>query len=208
MQRTEKSKTATLQSRGRPRTFDREKALLRALDVFWEFGYEPASISELCSRMEINPPSLYAAFGNKAQLFLEAADYYERVFWTGAHMALEKEPDISKALAKYFSMAANILTSPAVPCGCLIVLAAINVSAESQPVIDAIKQLRHETWAAFHKRLSRAVTDGQLSKKSDIKALATTLHALIEGMSIQARDGVSQTDLKKISKIVTALLPT
>ena len=66
-------------SKGRPRTFDRAAALNRALNVFWRRGYEPASISELCAAMEINPPSLYAAFGNKAQLFMEAVQHYEDV---------------------------------------------------------------------------------------------------------------------------------
>lgn len=192
----------TASHRGRPREFDREKALLRALDVFWKSGYEPASVSQLCAAMEINPPSLYAAFGNKAQLFLEAANYYERVFWEGIWAEVDTVPDVKQAIVGYFMSAAKILTSTTAPCGCLVVLAATNVSAESQSVIDALKQLRHNSQKRFKKRLSRAMKDGQLPAGTDIATLASTLHALIEGMSIQARDGASQTKLEKIANTV------
>lgn len=67
--------------RGRPRNFDRNNALMAALGIFWRRGYELTSVGELCKVMDINPPSLYAAFGNKASLFLEAVDYYETTYW-------------------------------------------------------------------------------------------------------------------------------
>ena len=190
--------------RGRPRQFDRDEALLRALDVFWQSGYEPASVSQLCVAMGISPPSLYAAFGNKAQLFLEAANYYERVFWTDARARIEMEPEVRKAITGFFLEAAAILTSSAAPCGCLVVLAAINVSAESQPVIDALKLLRNNSRDAFNKRLFRAKAEGQIPADTDVPALTTTLHALIEGMSIQARDGASPRDLEQVAKTVAA----
>ena len=79
-------------SKGRLRGFDRDAALFRALDVFWRRGYEHASMVELCAAMGINPPSLYAAFGNKVKLFLEAMDFYERTYWDATWVGLEKEP--------------------------------------------------------------------------------------------------------------------
>ena len=69
--------------RGRPRAFNREEALRGALSLFWQQGYEPTSIAQLCDVMQINKPSLYAAFGNKSDLFLEAVDYYETTYWDG-----------------------------------------------------------------------------------------------------------------------------
>ncbi len=77
--------------KGRPRNFDRDKALLCALDVFWRRGYEPASIAELCQAMEINPPSLYSAFGNKASLFMEAVSFYEKTYWDAPSKKLMAE---------------------------------------------------------------------------------------------------------------------
>jgi len=192
--------------RGRPRAFDREHALRCALNVFWQKGYEPASVAQLCAAMGINPPSLYAAFGNKARLFLEAVHYYERVFWLAARSRMETEPDVICAISGFFAEAAEILTSTTAPCGCLVVLSAINVSSESQPVIDALKDLRRDSLERFLLRLSRARDDGQLPGGRDVAALAATLHALIEGMSIQARDGATRMDLERIAKTVTLLL--
>src|SRR5712692_5869572 len=89
--------------RGRPREFDREAALERAIDVFWRHGYEATSVSDLTAAMGVNPPSLYAAFGDKEKLFLEAVERYQqqrrqsvaKVFdealfsWDGVHRVLQ-----------------------------------------------------------------------------------------------------------------------
>lgn len=193
--------------KGRPRNFDREAALNRALELFWHRGYEPTSISELCSSMGINPPSLYAAFGSKARLFLEAVDHYEKVYWDTTWGKMEKEPDLHRAIKDFFLEAANILTSPEAPCGCLVVLAAINVSPESQEVIDALKLLRQEGKDFFLQRLQRGLNEGYLPPDTDVKALANSLSTMLEGMSIQAQDGMSREDLINIATIAITMLP-
>ena len=83
-------------SKGRPRSFDRAKALEAALRTFWKLGYEPASVPELCSAMGVNPPSMYAAFGSKAALFIEAMEHYERSYWDEPGRRFLAEPDLSK----------------------------------------------------------------------------------------------------------------
>ena len=118
------------QGKGRPRCFDRDQALHRALELFWQRGYEPASVAELCKVMEIRPPSLYAAFGNKASLFLEALDYYEHTYWDEPAKRFCAEPDVYRAVENYFREAARILLSPETPCGCMVVLAAVNISQD------------------------------------------------------------------------------
>lgn len=194
-------------SKGRPRGFDRDAALIRALDVFWRRGYEPASMVELCAAMGINPPSLYAAFGNKAKLFLEAVDFYERTYWDATWANLEKEPDVYRAVEAFFKAAAGILLSPHAPCGCLVVLAAINVSLDSTEVSEAIRSLRQGGKSRFAQRLKQGVRDGQLPEKTDVKSLAATLSTMLEGMSIHARDGVGQAEMTRIGAHVIRLLP-
>ena len=78
---TNRTSDAAARGKGRPRAFDRGLALHRALEVFWQQGYAPASVASLCKAMKINPPSLYATFGNKATLFLEALRHYEQTYW-------------------------------------------------------------------------------------------------------------------------------
>ncbi|MDJ0042922.1 TetR/AcrR family transcriptional regulator [Pantoea allii] len=193
--------------KGRPRSFNRDRALIRALEIFWRKGFEPASVAELCAAMEINPPSLYAAFGNKAKLFLEAVSYYETVYWKATWERLEEEPDITRAIDKFFLEAADILLSPSVPCGCMVVLAAINVSQESSDVVEAVSILRQEGKDLFEKRLRRAVTEKQLPPDTGTAALATVLNTLLEGMSIEAKDGATPESLRETGQYASRLLP-
>lgn len=199
--------TGSAPVKGRPRGFDREQALIRALDVFWRLGYEPASVAELCSVMGIKPPSLYAAFGNKAKLFLEAMDFYEHTYWDATWARLDSEPDVHRAVAAFFKEAAGILLSPDAPCGCLVVLAAINVSPESTEVSSAVAKLREHGKNLFNKRLRRALSDGQLPVETDIKSLAAALNTMLEGMSIQARDGLTPTAMVHLAAHAVRLLP-
>ncbi|AOO81938.1 TetR/AcrR family transcriptional regulator [Bosea vaviloviae] len=194
-------------SKGKPRTFDRDAALNRALGVFWRRGYEPATIAELCAAMEINPPSLYAAFGNKAQLFMEAVQHYERVYWDATWQRMEDGPDVYVAMAGFFREAAGILTSQEAPCGCLVILAATNVSAEGQEVNDALRTLRREGRDCFLTRVRRAVADGQLPTDTDVEGLAAALNTMLEGMSLQARDGANHKELDRVAEIAMAMLP-
>ena len=195
------------QGKGRPRAFDRETALRKALRLFWERGYEPASITELCEVMGIRAPSLYAAFGNKAGLFLEAVDYYEKTYWAGVEARFMAEPDLYRAVANFFSDAAKILLSPETPCGCLVVLAAVNISADEKEVIDAIKKCRFTMKAKFSERLRRAIQDGQIAPDTDVPALAGALNTFLEGLSLQARDGLFLSELKAIAAHAVRLLP-
>lgn len=192
--------------KGRPRSFDRDQALLKALDLFWRKGFEPSSVAELCTAMEINPPSLYAAFGNKAKLFIEAVNYYERVYWKTTWEHLEETQDITKAIDRFFSEAADILLSPSAPCGCMVVLAAINVSSDSAEVVKAVSILRQEGKDLFERRLARAVQDKQLPEDTNTAGLAVVLNTLLEGMSIEAKDGADPACLKMIGEHAVKLL--
>lgn len=196
---TQAHTAAPLRGKGRPRNFDRDQALVRALEVFWRRGYEPASIVELCQAMEINPPSLYATFGNKAALFIEAVHYYEKTYWDAPAQSFMAEPDLFRGIAVFFRESARILLSPDSPCGCMVVLAAINISAEATEVIAAIRELRMTSKQMFADRLQRAIHDRQLPADTDILALAGALNAMLEGLSIQARDGLSVQELERIA---------
>ena len=196
------------QGKGRPRAFDRDEALKKALEVFWRQGYEPASVASLCSAMGINAPSLYASFGNKSALFIEALNYYEQTYWSKPAERFLCEPDISRAVENFFLEAAEILLSPDTPCGCMVVLAAINISSEAREVSEAVQQLRFATKKMFADRLRRAVLDGQLAADTDIPALAGALNTFLEGLSIQARDGILQVELKAMASHALSLLPS
>lgn len=194
-------------SRGRPREFNRDEALAAALKIFWVHGYEPASVAELCAAMGVNPPSLYAAFGNKAALFLEAVHHYEQVYWTKPVQKLMAEPDIYKAIADFFQDAAQILLSPAAPCGCMTVLSAINISESETEIIAELKRLRQATRKTFAERLRLAIQAGQIPADTNVPALSSALNAFLEGLSLQAREGFFLSELKAMAAYASCLLP-
>lgn len=193
--------------KGRPRAFDRTQALNKALEIFWRQGYAPASVAELCKAMEINPPSLYATFGNKASLFLEALRHYEHTYWDAPARRFLAEPDVHAAVEQFFREAAEILLSPETPCGCMVVLAAVNISEDEKEIIAAVRALRLATKTMFADRFRRAIQDGQIPADTDVPALAGALNTLLEGLSLQARDGLFQSELKAIAAHAVRMLP-
>lgn len=193
--------------KGRPRAFDRAQALNKALEIFWRQGYAPASVAELCKAMEINPPSLYATFGNKASLFLEALRHYEHTYWDAPARRFLAEPDVHAAVEQFFREAAEILLSPETPCGCMVVLAAVNISEDEKEIIAAVRDLRLATKTMFADRFRRAIQDGQIPADTDVPALAGALNTLLEGLSLQARDGLFQSELKAIAAHAVRMLP-
>lgn len=197
----------TKKGKGRPKGFDREQALETALRLFWENGYEPTSIATLCEAMGINPPSLYCCFGNKAQLFLEAVRHYENAYWREPAARLLAEPDVYKAIDDFFHKAARIMLSPHTPCGCMVVLAAVNISPEETEIIDAIRAMRMETKKMFSDRLARAISDGQIPPETDVPTIAGSLNTFLEGLSLQARDGLFLSQLLDLASCAIHILP-
>jgi AcrR family transcriptional regulator len=203
---TTKQATPPPRARGRPREFDRATALERALEVFWYQGYEPATVAQLCLAMDIHPSSLYAAFGNKARLFLESVRHYETTYWDTAWQALEQEPDVFLAIERFFLESARILSSSNLPSGCMVILGATNISQDAHEVNSALRLLREESESCFLRRVKRAIADGQLPSEIDAIGYAATLNTLLEGMSIQGRDGASGGELERIAKIALRVI--
>ena len=146
--------------RGRPLSFDRDAALETAMHVFWERGYEAASIADLTSAMGITPPSLYTAFGDKEQLFLEAIERYALGYGSAGARALDEEPTARGAIERWLLEAANELTQPCHPKGCMVVMAATNCSAAAERVQDALLLRRTEAIANVGRRIQGGIDGG------------------------------------------------
>src|SRR3981189_3924608 len=122
-----------LKARGRPREFDREAALERAIDVFWRHGYEATSVSDLPAAMDINPPSLYAAFGDKEKLFLEAVERYEEQRRQSVAKVFDEAPTAREAVHRLLREAASRLACSGHPRGCIPWSSEANCSSRSAP---------------------------------------------------------------------------
>jgi AcrR family transcriptional regulator len=180
---------------GRPLSFDRDRALDTALDAFWRSGYEQTSIAQLTHAIGINPPSLYASFGNKDALFAQAVERYLERFHRGLMASLELE-DTRDAITALLEAAAHAHTRPGTPPGCLVL---------SEPRLRAE---RENMRALIARRLRHGQTQGDLSQDIDADELATLLEAVLSGMSARAQDGGTLAELQAIGRLTLTLLPT
>ncbi|EJL27326.1 transcriptional regulator [Caulobacter sp. AP07] len=193
---------------GRPRGFDRGVALHQALHEFWRHGYQATSIASLTSAMNIQPPSLYAAFGDKSSLFRECVGLYRRIYENDVTEAFQEEPTARRAIERMLGVLAVQYTDPTHPPGCLIISATAAHGADAAEVAEELRQLREGFKAGLAARIAHDVGAGILPPKTDAKALAVSFAATIQGMSCQAQDGASREDLQAIARLAMAAWPT
>ena len=184
---------------GRPRSFDRASALGKAMLVFWKHGYEPTSIADLTTAMGIGAPSLYAAYGDKRQLFLEAVRLYAGDP-AALRRTLEEAPSAAAAVRSFLTAAAVTYTGKATPPGCLLASATASVSQESIDVQHAVTQVRRHITHFISDRIARDVEHGVLPADTDAKALSGGVMAIAQGMAVLARDGLRRTELMAIAE--------
>jgi AcrR family transcriptional regulator len=193
-------------SRGRPRVFDVDEALDKALAVFWERGYEGASLAELTEALGVNNPSLYAAFGNKEELFKKSLSRY-----ASGPVAFVKdvtnEPTARKVAERFLFKAAEFLTNPQHPRGCMIVQAALSSSESSDLVKELLIKYRYAYEHLLAERFEKAKNDGDLSVDENPKALAKYLATLHQGMSVQATSGATKDELIEIGNLALRSWP-
>src|SRR5829696_1060940 len=150
---------AAAATRGRPRAFDADKALDRAVKVFWSKGYEGASLPELTRAMGINRPSLYAAFGNKEALFRKALDRYASGPAGYVRDALA-EPTARAVAEKLLYRGVDLVTGPRSPRGCLLVQGALACGREAEGVRKEAASRRAAGEALLRQRFERAAAEG------------------------------------------------
>lgn len=191
---------------GRPLSFDRAEALEQAMLTFWRYGYESTSISALTAAMSVTPPSLYATFGDKKQLFLEAMQLYAGDA-TIIAATLDAEPSARAGAAMMLEGAAIAFTGESTPPGCLLASATASGSATSADVQAAVAAVRAEICALLRQRIVRDIREGKLAADCDAQALADLIMGTIQGMSVLARDGISRTRLLSLAQQVLVCFP-
>lgn len=182
--------------RGRPRQFDRNLALAKAMDVFWERGYEGASLTALTQAMSINPPSLYAAFESKEKLFYEALDYYLNYYGSYRIKALDSAVTAKEGVkALLLATIAQFYTDETVPKGCLVVLFSVSGAPESKDIEQVLTKERRETARLIEARIERGVIEGDVPNNVNSRILAELYTTVLFGLSIQAKDKAPYDDL-------------
>lgn len=182
---------------GRPRSFDPTTALEKALIVFWEHGFEGASLALLTEAMGISRKSMYAAFGNKEELFLKVLQRYER--GPGAYVRESVHAPTARDVARAFLYGAvDAGTQPGRPAGCLGVRAALAVGVTGQNVQEILTSWRAESEAKLRERFQQAADDGDLPVDADADLIARYLMTIADGVAVQATGGASAAALRHV----------
>ncbi|MEI7142966.1 TetR/AcrR family transcriptional regulator [Pectobacterium brasiliense] len=187
-------------AKGRPRAFDREKALEKATRLFWHKGFSATSMSDLTAAMGIGSPSLYAAFGSKEELYAEAVRYYAEHYGPRVWAGFDSAQTARDAVQAYLMDSAAALTSvngSGDPLGCMLVLSA--VGEEGNANLGAIvRDARAQALKKLETRFEQAVSEGELDAALNVNGLARYVLAIQGGMVLQSRDGTSRTELENI----------
>ncbi|MBK3663963.1 TetR/AcrR family transcriptional regulator [Bradyrhizobium diazoefficiens] len=185
---------------GRPREFDAELALDQAMEVFWRHGYEGATIAELTEAMGINPPSLYACFGNKEGLLKAALDRYTKLrsVWMDEVVAAPTAREVAERMLMGI---AQKQTDPANPPGCLLVQGGIACGTGSENVPFELAARRAENEDQLRDRFVRAKAEGDLKPTADPAALARYVSAVSVGMGVMASSGSDREALRQVADV-------
>jgi AcrR family transcriptional regulator len=191
---------------GRPRAFDIDKALDRALVVFWQKGFEGASLPDLTAAMGINRPSLYAAFGNKEALFRKVIQRYLEGPGCYIREALEKKT-ARQVVERLFRGTIDLLTDPHNPRGCLIVQGALACGEEADSVRQQLISCRAAGETAIRERLQRAKRESDLPADANPADLARYVSTVLQGMAVQAASGASGKELGRVAEMALRAWP-
>lgn len=185
-------------ARGRPREFDRDEALHRALDVFWQRGYQGTSINALTDAMGIGSPSLYAAFGSKAELFREATELYLSEDGAEPCRLLDAGETARSSVEAFLRANADLFTQEDGPTGCLLTRAVSTCPDDGDEDVRAclaetVDQRRGEIAA----RLERGRDAGETLPCTEVQALAEYVDTIVQGMAVRAMEGATRTALHR-----------
>lgn len=190
---------------GRPREFCMEQALDIALHLFWRKGYEGTSLSDLTTAIGVSRPSLYAAFGNKEELFRKALDRYAEKYDTALMAALAQPTAYGVAEALLLASAHEPSESEAP--GCLLVQGALACSDEGNGVRYELSRRREVTVKVLCRRFEQAKVEGDITANAEPADIARYVVTVMNGMSVQAAGGAGAADLRRVAKIALRAWP-
>lgn len=200
--------SCTKKSRGRPKVFDREAALDKAMTLFWQHGYEATSLSDLVEATGAKAPTLYAEFTNKEGLFRAVLDRYIARFAAKHEAQLFcEEKSVEAALEDYFTAVATCFTSKDTPAGCFMINTSATLAAASRDIAHTVKSrhaMQEQTLTQF---LRQRQERGEIPVHCNVQYLAEYLSCILQGMSISAREGASFDKLQQITHTTLRLWP-
>ncbi len=191
---------------GRIKQFDERQALMSAMLVFWDKGYEASSVQDIEEATGLNRTSLYNAFGNKRAIFDRVMSCYKESVMSALFAELDGAPDIREGIRRLLNGALDIHFDEDNPGGCLVVLSILESGQHDEQSQASMQQTIHDLKSALQARLSKAKKSGELSKDLDAGSTATTITTTMAGMMVMGKANFTRTALKKTINQVVSLL--
>ena len=191
---------------GRTKQFDERQALMSAMLVFWDKGYEASSVQDIEEATGLNRTSLYNAFGNKRAIFDRVMSCYKESVMSALFAELDGAPDIKEGIRRLLNGALDIHFDEDNPGGCLVVLSILESGQHDEQSQASMQQTIHDLKSALQARLSKAKKSGELSKDLDAGSTATTITTTMAGMMVMGKANFTRTALKKTVNQVVSLL--
>ena len=196
---------ASSTTRGRPRSFDRDVALDRAIRLFWSKGYEATSVRDLSEELGIGQPSLYNAFGGKRALFDEAVGVYDREYGGFIDAALDEEPTAVRAMRRILTEAPMRYTRRGLPRGCP--RRRRRPGTDDADVRGSLSAVREQKKRRLRDKIEADVTARLLPEDTDAEALAGYVMAVLSGLVQRAGEGAARHELERIAAVSVRALP-
>jgi TetR/AcrR family transcriptional regulator, transcriptional repressor for nem operon len=190
----------------RPREFDEQRALTAAMEVFWEKGYEAASLSDLTSRMGIQRPSLYAAFGDKRALFDAALNRYTEMSYAFLDGMFERAASAREAVQGYFAWMMDTAYTDGPYLGCLCVNTMVELAPHDDRLAAYTQQYQLRLAELFRRTIQHGMDRGELSSRMDAEALANTLLIAAVGLNVALKSKPDRKNMEQAVKNIVGLL--
>ncbi len=187
-------------SRGRPRKFDPEVALQKAMLVFWQRGLSATSLDDLSLAMEMNRPSIYNAFGNKEEIYRLVLAKFCGQLDLGLEQILLAESDLRKGLVKFYDQALDVYCGAEPALGCLMMCTAPAEALAHPDIRSDLIALIARVDAQLERRIKDAIREGDLSASLNPRLAAKMVQGLLHSLALRARAGESKSSLKKLAR--------
>jgi len=191
--------------RGRPKGFIPDEALDRAVEMFWEYGYEGVDVDRIARSVNVTKPALYRAFGDKATLLLKAVERYAMTYVAPRMAAFQAEPDIHKAVSAFCEATVNAASNEARG-GCMLAAAALGHSERVAEIRLYVAKGLTETADIFAKRFEKEMKAGRLSRTPSAKVRGRLLVDLMQGLQLRGKVGIGREQLLQESRNYVPLI--
>lgn len=198
VQKRVSEKQTVKRGRGRPKCFDEQEVLQKAMLLFWEYGYEATSMSDLTKALNLTAPSLYSSFGDKSQLFYACLDYYLEHEACSIDLIFQQAKTAKIAIELYLYENLKKLLQHDKPAGCMLITATMNCSEEHHAIQQDLLFKRQSVKEKICLRLQQGVNDQDLAATVDLQAMTDYYTTVVQGLTIQARDGLTYAQLEQV----------